>query len=133
MLLPINQSQSCTINYTRLTQEGRCQIYTLLREGFFKRHIAWRLNRSAATISREIARNRARSGYFAQRTHRIAQRRHWSNPKRVHDVTCTTVKLCLLLQWSPEQIASHVLISPHSIYRFIRQDKQKGGTLFHFG
>ncbi|AVH49699.1 MULTISPECIES: IS30 family transposase [Acinetobacter] len=36
----------------------------------------------------------------------------------------------LKLQWSPEQIASCVSISLHSIYRFIRQDKGKGGKLF---
>lgn len=41
------------------------------------------------------------------------------------------MKFYLLMQWSPEQIASHVLISLHSIYRFIRQDKNNGGTLFH--
>nr|WP_298891967.1 IS30 family transposase [uncultured Acinetobacter sp.] len=33
-------------------------------------------------------------------------------------------------QWSPEQIASHVSVSLHSIYRFIRQDKGTGGKLF---
>ncbi|TCB63781.1 IS30 family transposase, partial [Acinetobacter sp. ANC 4216] len=50
------------MNYTHLTQEERYQIYTLLREGFSKRYIAWRLNRSPSTISREIKRNRARNG-----------------------------------------------------------------------
>ena len=54
------------MNYTHLTQEERYQIYTLLREGFSKRYIAWRLNRSPSTISREIKRNRARNGYFAK-------------------------------------------------------------------
>jgi IS30 family transposase len=44
------------MNYTHLTQEERYQIYTLLREGFSKRYIAWRLNRSPSTISREIKR-----------------------------------------------------------------------------
>lgn len=33
-------------------------------------------------------------------------------------------------QWSPEQIASHISVSLHSIYRFIRQDKGTGGKLF---
>ena len=119
------------MNYTHLTQEERYQIYTLLREGFSKRYIALRLNRSASTISREIARNRARNGYFAQHAHRLAQRRHCSNPKRVPDDIWTRVKFYLLMQWSPEQITSHVLVSLHSIYRFIRQDKNNGGTLFH--
>ena len=71
------------MNYTHLTQEERYQIYTLLREGFSKRYIAWRLNRSPATISREITRNKARNGYFAKHAHKVALKRHRSNPKRI--------------------------------------------------
>ncbi|TEU25304.1 helix-turn-helix domain-containing protein, partial [Alkanindiges illinoisensis] len=71
------------MNYTHLTQEERYQIYTLLREGFSKRYIAWRLNRSPSTISREIQRNRARNGYFAKHAHKLARRRHHSNPQRI--------------------------------------------------
>ena len=58
-MLTTDQSQSCIMNYTHLTQEERYQIYALLREGFSKRHIASRLNCSPSTKSREIQRNRA--------------------------------------------------------------------------
>jgi IS30 family transposase len=119
------------MNYTHLTQEERYQIYTLLREGFSKRYIAWRLNRSPSTISREIKRNRARNGYFAKHAHKLARRRHHSNPKRIPCDIWVQVIAYLELQWSPEQIASQVAVSLHSIYRFIRQDKSKGGVLFH--
>lgn len=119
------------MNYTHLTQEERYQISTLLREGFSKRYIAWRLNRSPSTISREIARNRARNGYFAQHAHKLARRRHCPNPKRIPYDTWVQVVAYLDLQWSPEQIASHVSVSLHSIYRFIQQDKSRGGVLFH--
>jgi IS30 family transposase len=34
------------------------------------------------------------------------------------------------LQWSPEQITSQVAVSMHSIYRYIQQDKSKGGHLY---
>ncbi|HJF27826.1 MAG TPA: IS30 family transposase [Acinetobacter lwoffii] len=119
------------MNYTHLTQEERYQISTLLREGFSKRYIAWRLNRSPSTISREIARNRARDGYFAQHAHKLARRRHCPNPKRIPYDTWVQVIAYLDLQWSPEQIASHVSVSLHSIYRFIQQDKSRGGVLFH--
>lgn len=119
------------MNYTHLTQEERYQISTLLREGFSKRYIAWRLNRSPSTISREIARNRARNGYFAQHAHKLALRRHCPNPKRIPYDTWVQVIAYLDLQWSPEQIASHVSVSLHSIYRFIQQDKSRGGVLFH--
>lgn len=119
------------MNYTHLTQEERYQISTLLREGFSKRYIAWRLNRSPSTISREIARNRARNGYFAQHAHKLARRRHCPNSKRIPYDTWVQVIAYLDLQWSPEQIASHVSVSLHSIYRFIQQDKSRGGVLFH--
>ena len=119
------------MNYTHLTQEERYQISTLLREGFSKRYIAWRLNRSPSTISREIARNRARNGYFAKHAHKLARRRHCPNPKRIPYDTWVQVIAYLDLQWSPEQIASHVSVSLHSIYRFIQQDKSRGGVLFH--
>ncbi len=118
------------MNYTHLTQEERYQISTLLREGFSKRYIAWRLNRSPSTISREIARNRARNGYFAKHAHKLAQRRHCPNPKRIPYDTWVQVIAYLDLQWSPEQIASHVSVSLHSIYRFIQQDKSRDGLLF---
>jgi IS30 family transposase len=118
------------MNYTHLTQEERYQIYTLLREGFSKRYIAWRLNRSPSTISREIKRNRARNGYFAKHAHKLARRRHHSNPKRIPCDIWVQVIAYLELQWSPEQIASQVAVSLHSIYRFIQQDKSKGGDLY---
>ncbi len=82
-MLPTDQSQSCIMNYTHLTLEEKSQIYTLLREGFSKRYIACRLNRSPSTISREINRNRARNGYFAQHKNKIAQKRQCSDPKRI--------------------------------------------------
>ena len=119
------------MNYTHLTQEERYQISTLLREGFSKRYIASRLNRSPSTIFREIKRNRARNGYFAKHAHKLARRRHCPNPKTIPGEMWAHVTSYLELQWSPEQIASRVPVSLHSIYRFIRQDKNKGGTLFH--
>ena len=119
------------MNYTHLTQEERYRIYTLLREGFSNRYIAWRLNRSPSTISREITRNKARNGYFAKHAHKIALKRHCPNPKRIPSDRWALVIFYLNLQWSPEQITSHVFVSLHSIYRFIQQDKNKGGVLFH--
>ncbi len=102
-----------------------------MREGFSKRHIACRLNRSPSTISREINRNPARNGYFAQHANKIAQRRQCPNPKRTPSEMWVQIIAYLHLQWSPEQIVSHVPVSLHSIYRFIRLDKNKGATLFH--
>ncbi|MEG2271132.1 MAG: IS30 family transposase [Acinetobacter sp.] len=118
------------MNYSHLTQEERYQIYALLREGFSTRHIALRLARAPSTICREIKRNRNRNGYFAKHAHKLAKRRQASNYKPVNSAMWEQVKSYLSLQWSPEQIASHVAVSMHSIYRYIQKDKRKGGYLY---
>lgn len=118
------------MNYTHLTQEERYQIYALLREGFSKRHIAYRLQRAPSTIVREIKRNRNRNGYFAKHAHKLACKRLSPNPKVITDNQWHEVENLLSLQWSPEQIASHITVSLHSIYRYIRKDKRKGGSLY---
>jgi len=119
------------MNYTHLILEEKSQIYTLLPEGFSKRYIACRLNRSPSTISREINRNRARNVYFAQ--HKIKLLKNVNAPTLKESLFEMWVHIItyLYFQWSPEQIASHVPVKLHSIYRFIRLDKNKGGSLFH--
>ena len=118
------------MNYSHLTQEERYQIYALLREGFSIRHIALRLTRAPSTICREIKRNRNRNGYFAKHAHKLAKRRHISNHRTIHYTLWKQVESYLGLQWSPEQIASQIAVSMHSIYRYIEQDKIKGGRLY---
>jgi transposase, IS30 family len=75
--------------------------------------------------------NQARNGYFAKHANKVARIRHRSNPKKIPCEIWAHVISYLNLQWSPEQIASRVPVSLHSIYRFIRGDENKGGTLFH--
>ena len=131
------------MNYTHLTQEERYQIYTLLREGFSKRYIAWRLRRSPSTISREVTRNRARNGYFAKHANKVAQRRHCANPRRIPCEMWARVISYLDLQWSPEQIASRVPVicipfiasydriktkAVHSFTTFVSEIKGRGNT-----
>lgn len=69
--------------------------------------------------------------YLQNRWLFIARRRHCPNPKRIPCEMWTHVISYLDIQWSPEQIASCVAVNLHSIYRFIRQDKNKDSTLFH--
>ena len=118
------------MNYTHLTQEERYQIYALLREGFSKRHIAFRLQRAPSTIIREIQRNKNRNGYFAKHAHKLARKRFSPNPKTISQEQWQEVKKLLSLQWSPEQISSHIAVSLHSIYRYIHRDKRVGGSLY---
>ena len=118
------------MNYTHLTQEERYQIYALLREGFSKRHIAFRLCRAPSTIIREIKRNKNRNGYFAKHAHKLAQQRLAPNPKTITQDQWNEIEKLLSLQWSPEQISSHITVSLHSIYRYIYRDKRAGGNLY---
>ena len=118
------------MNYTHLTQEERYQIYALLREGFSKRYIAFRLQRAPSTITRELKRNKNRNGYFAKHAHKLARKRLSPNPKTITQDQWIEVEKLLSLQWSPEQISSHIIVSLHSIYRYIYRDKRAGGSLY---
>jgi len=59
--------------------------------------------------------------------HKLTKTHHSSNHKTVDPAVWKQVKSYLALQSSPEQIASHIAVSMHSIYRYILQDKIKGG------
>jgi IS30 family transposase len=51
------------MSYTHLTEGERYQIDDLRREGFSQAAIAKQLNRSTATLSREIRRNQGERGW----------------------------------------------------------------------
>ena len=98
------------------------------------RWIARRLDRSAATICRELARNSKptkqwNQGYEPERAHSLAlRRRRWDARHKLsrQPALRRLVKDRLAMGWSPEQIAGrlalfngHTVISYESIYRFI--------------
>lgn len=98
--------------YHQLGMEDRRTIAIAREQGLSIRAIARILNRSASTISREIARNAPGSSYscsFAQQ--RFVRRRRFGRPapklqpgnalfKQVHQM--------LHRRWSPEQVAHHL-------------------------
>ena len=67
--------------YHHLTYAERCQIHGLKASGYSQRAIAREMNRSPATISRELRRNSGDRGYRHQQAERKAQarRRHASS------------------------------------------------------
>ena len=71
---------------------------SLLREGFSKRHIAFRLQRAPSTIIREIQRNKNRNGYFAKHAHKLANKRLSPNPKTISQDQWQEMKKLLSLQ-----------------------------------
>jgi transposase, IS30 family len=98
--------------YSQLDYQDRQTIAISLEQGLSMRAIGRILNRSAATISREIARNSGGNGYscrFAQQR-QVRRRRHGRPaPKLVlGNSLFESITELLRLRWSPQQIAAHL-------------------------
>lgn len=124
--------------YTHLTQEQRYQIDALLKAKVPQNQIAQLVGVHKSTISREVRRNSGTHAYFAAQAHRLAlhQRRNRA-PRRISKHTWALAEEKLRdEQWSPEQISGwlrreHDLhLSHESIYRYVRDDAERGGNLY---
>lgn len=123
--------------YTQLTQEERYQIYALRKAGHSQREIAEVLSRSPSTISRELERNKGLKGYRPKQAHRLAQNRKKERERRrIPESTWELVERLLREDWSPEQISGWLAreegmaISHEWIYRYVYEDKRRGGDLY---
>lgn len=121
------------MSYHHLTGEERYQISVLNKAGHTQAEIAALLQRSPATISREMRRNRGQRGYRPLQADRLAcERRQISanNGRRVAAGDWLEIEACLREEWSPEQIAGWTeLASTETIYQHIYEDKRGGGDL----
>lgn len=101
--------------------------------------IAELLCRNKSTISRELARNSASSGYEAASAQTLAEERRVAsaNGPRIAENTWNFVDEKLGQYWSPEQISGHLkandqpTVSHESIYRRIDADQRAGGSLYN--
>jgi IS30 family transposase len=114
--------------YAQLSLEDRCTIAKLRSEGHSIRQIASALDRSPATVSRELKRNGgSHVGYKPAYAQARTRGRRWKGARLERDVTLRKqVMEGLGRGWSPEQVCGHLqrhhgkaVISPESIYRFI--------------
>lgn len=64
-----------TTRYQQLQAEDRVTLAAMRQQGQSLRQIASVLGRSASTLSRELRRNSASSGYSSGTAHRASQRR----------------------------------------------------------
>ena len=123
-----------------LTKAQRYVIQTLHRRGISKKEIAKELGVHKSTISREIKRNRTKTGrynaeiadmYANERKERFANKR-----KFTPSVKKNIDKHIREEQWSPEQIVGYCkkknveMVSIERIYQYIREDKANGGDLY---
>ena len=124
--------------YNHLTSAQRSQIFAYVQCGKSPKFIAQALNVHVSTIYRELARNSNKRGGYARNAHEMAMERQ---ERVVRNATIPPkVKYeCLQHlrddQWSPEQISGFfkrkdIKVSHTTIYKWVREDKIAGGTLF---
>lgn len=124
--------------YHHLTQEQRCQIYTLNTMGLSQAAIARQLSITPSTLSRELKRNKGKQCYRYKQAHTFATERRYQASTQVRRMTpklIARIEKALQKQWSPEQISGRfktegILISHESIYLHVWADKQRGGLLY---
>lgn len=126
--------------YRQLSRDERTIIAWLRQKRWSLCEIARELGRSPSTISREVRRNCARhdGAYRAEPAQRRVNARRRKSREGMH---CSDAELALITEllkykWSPEQISATlrttgmVSISHETIYRFIRADRSRGGSLY---
>lgn len=124
------------MSYTRLTLDERYQIYGLLKSGMSVKKIAKEMDRSNATISRELKRNKGKRGYRPEQAHKKAMKRFDTIPKHIKMTSDMIKRIEKLIRekWSPDQISGRlkrekIFISHERIYQHILEDKENGGDL----
>lgn len=131
------------MSHSHLTTEERVCIELFVSQGMSCREMARRLGRSHTTVSRELNRNRSKSGYRAQTADCRARKRraiprHYRCMSRSGLVAWVGEKL--RGDWSPEQIAARLRldypedasmrVSAETIYRWIYAAAQFGDTSY---
>ena len=128
------------MTYRQVTAAERYTLRVLQVQGLCPAEIARVLGRHRSTITRELARNSARSsGYYRPELAESYARTRRSHSRRNSQFTpadWAVVDAYLRVDWSPEQIAGRcarqglLAISHETIYRHVWQDKASGGVLY---
>lgn len=124
--------------YCQLTSRERYELSALRKQGFSQAAIAHALGRDPSTISREVRRNSRKDGGYRPGLADDFARWRRSRSRRNSQFSFADWMLVVSFlreDWSPEQIAGRLKregllsISHETIYRFIWQDRRRGGTL----
>ena len=126
--------------YRQLSREERYTIARLLTHHRSKAEIARILGRSKSTITRELANNRSNSDNVYRvdtaQSYATARRRRARRVSHFSPDQWKQIESLLKLKWSPEQIVGFFnrfgsfSISHETIYRRIRVDRRRGGSLY---
>jgi len=121
-----------------LTFQERDRIAQLHHLGAEQQEIARTLERSPATISRELRRNASGQEYFAAQAQRQAEQRRRERPivRKMEDPQINeAVRSGLAQEWSPEQITGSMkeqhpderrrCVSPATIYQWIKRSEHR--------
>ncbi len=128
--------------YRQLTSEERHTLSTLRKQGYQQAAIARALGRHRSTISREVRRNSKDRGGRVYRPDLANDYARWRRGRsrrnrRFEAEDWALVLIGLKQQWSPEQISGwlrrkrRLSISHETIYRYIWEDRRRGGELYH--
>jgi len=126
------------MSYKHLSLEERYYIEIELKKDTSINQIAKALGRPQGTISKEIQRNKGKRGYRHKQAHQYSLKRCLEKIKatKLTPVLCKKIEDCLKEdQWSPEQMSGRwkrdedIEIHHKTIYRYIYEDKAKGGDL----
>jgi IS30 family transposase len=129
------------MSYRQLTSGERYALSALRKQGLSDAAIGRALGRHRSTIGREVRRNARNDGGYRPSTaddlarwRRARSRRN----QRFCEKAWRLVRARLVQLWSPEQIAGRLrragslCISHETIYRYIWNDRARGGTLFQY-
>jgi IS30 family transposase len=125
-------------NYKQLSQAQRYQIEILNKAGKNQKEMAELLGVSAATICRELKRNKGQKGYRPRQAQikTDKRRREAAKALKMTDEVILVIEEKICLDWSPEQVSGWlkinqgIFISHERIYQHIWEDKRHGGTLY---
>lgn len=126
------------MNYNQLAENERYQIYALKKAGHSQQEIAEQLDRSPATISRELKRNSGLRGYRPKQAQQLSNQRRKTAHKARKVTTDVQQKIDALIrqELSPQQVVGylkiHECMSLHheTIYQRVYADKRQGGDLY---
>lgn len=128
------------MTYHQITSEERYTIAALRREGFSFAQIGRRLGRHRSTISRELSRNASAhdGSYRPSVADRLSGARRWRSRRnrQFSSEEFEVVEELLREDLSPEQISGWLYltggleISHETIYRYVWEDKARGGSLY---